>query len=199
MEFVINEVLKSITYILPVGSRKDCWLVDCGDIDKIVEKGWQVLGVLLTHAHFDHIYGLNRLIEIFPSALVYTNEDGFKGLQSPRWNFSRYHDEVEEFTFTHTDSIRILRREGRILLHEGMEADALFTPGHDPSCVSYHIENLLFTGDSYIPNVQTITYFPNSVKEQAEAALRRLKILEQRFDWKICPGHWIESNSVKET
>lgn len=35
-----------------------------------------ISGVLLTHAHFDHIYGLNEIIALFPTTKVYTNEFG---------------------------------------------------------------------------------------------------------------------------
>ncbi len=42
-------------------------LVDPGD----VWEGFKnVSAVLLTHAHFDHIYGLNELLEISPEAKV---------------------------------------------------------------------------------------------------------------------------------
>lgn len=193
IEHIVNIVFNSVTYILPVGSQKDSWLVDCGDIDKIVEQGWHVNGVLLTHAHFDHIYGLNRLMEIFPEALVYTNAEGKEGLMSPRWNFSRYHDEVDEFIFSNPENVRVIEGEGWQMLEDGFRIDVLFTPGHDPSCICYHIDDYLFTGDSYIPGMKTITNFPNSVKEQAKASEGRIKDLVEKLGWKICSGHWIEN------
>ena len=83
-DYIVNRIFNSITYILPTGNEKDCWLVDCGDVEKVIEKGWNVKGVLLTHAHCDHIYGLNKLMEAFPEALVYTNAEGKEGLMNPR-------------------------------------------------------------------------------------------------------------------
>lgn len=82
---VVNSIFTSYTYILPVG-EKECWLVDCGDIDKVIEAGWKVKGVLLTHVHFDHIYGLNELMKYMPNAVVYTNTEGQQALQNPKWN-----------------------------------------------------------------------------------------------------------------
>lgn len=192
MEFIVNSVLNSITYILPVGNQNDCWLVDCGDIDKIVEQGWHVKGVLLTHAHFDHIYGLNRLMELSPDALVYTNAEGKEGLMSPRWNFSRYHDEVDEFVFSKPQNVRVIEEEGWQMLEDGFSVDVLFTPGHDPSCICYHIENCLYTGDSYITGMKTITNFPNSVKEQAKVSEERIKKLQKNKSFSIKSGHWVE-------
>ena len=64
-----------MTYILPTGNHKDCWLVDCGDLDVIIEEGWHVIGVLITHSHYDHIYGLNNLVLYFPNVSIYTNKE----------------------------------------------------------------------------------------------------------------------------
>lgn len=193
VESIVNSVLQSITYILPAGTSHDCWLVDCGDIDNVIEQGWSVRGVLLTHAHFDHIYGLNKLMDLFPNALIYTNAEGKAGLMSPKWNFSRYHDEVDEFVLSKPENVRVLEEEGCIVLDDEFRVDVLFTPGHDPSCVSYHIGDCLFTGDSYIPGMKTITSFPKSVKEHAKSSEERIKELEISLECKVYSGHWIEN------
>lgn len=191
MQFIVNSIFTSITYILPVGDSRNCWVVDCGDVDKVIEQGWHVRGVLLTHAHFDHIYGLNRLMEIFPDALVYTNAEGEKSLQNPKWNFSRYHEEIENFVFRKPENVRVLDAEGTLDL-DGMSVEVLFTPGHEPSCISYRVGEYLFTGDSYIPGVNVVKTFPRSNKEQAAESLVRLQELK-RSGLKIMPGHWIEN------
>lgn len=206
MLHVVNTIFNSITYILPVGDTRDCWLVDCGDVEKVIEQGWRVRGVLLTHSHFDHIYGLNRLMEVFPSALIYTNAQGAEGLQNPKWNFSRYHEEFKSFVFCKPENVRVIESEGRISLFstEGSdpavesprfleEVEALFTPGHEPSCVSYRIGDVLFTGDAYIPGVKVVTNFPRSNMQLAAESLERLQEME-RSGLKVMPGHWIENN-----
>ena len=189
MLLVVNTIFNSITYILPVGDTRDCWLVDCGDVEKVIEQGWRVRGVLLTHAHFDHIYGFNMLVDAFPSALIYTNAEGALGLQNPKWNFSRYHQEVECFVFCKPENVRVIEAEGRI----SDVVEAIFTPGHEPSCVSYRIGDMLFTGDAYIPGVKVVTTFPRSNKQLAAKSLAMLQELE-RSGLKIMPGHWIEKN-----
>ena len=52
-----------------------------------------VKGVFLTHTHYDHIYGINKLVESFPECIVYTSQHGEEGLFSDKLNFSRYHEE----------------------------------------------------------------------------------------------------------
>lgn len=191
VEEIVNRVFTSKTYILPVDDQRDCWLVDCGDVEKVIEQGWNILGVLLTHVHTDHIYGLNKLIEEFPDAVIYTNAEGVQNLQNPRWNFSRYHDDVEDFVFDKPENVRVIDCEGVIELEGGLTVEALFTPGHEPSCVSYRLGDMLFTGDSYIPGVKVVTTFPRSNKQLAVESLVRLQELEAS-GLKVMPGHWIE-------
>ena len=58
---LVNTQFTSNTYILSKEDEKAVWLVDPGDIQHV----WQwmqahgkseVLGVLLTHGHFDHLF-----------------------------------------------------------------------------------------------------------------------------------------------
>lgn len=191
IECIVNSIFNSITYIIPVGSQKDCYLVDCGDVEKVIKQGWLVRGVLLTHAHFDHIYGLNKLMEKFPDALVYTNADGQKGLQNPKWNFSRYNEEVENFVFCKSENVRVFESCGVYEFDKDIKVEVLFTPGHDLSCITYKISNCLYTGDAYIPGIKVVTTFPRSNKQVAKESLERLQKLEC-LGLKIMPGHWVE-------
>ena len=176
--FEVNSLLNSITYILPTGNKSHCWLIDCGDVGRIIRNGWAVDGVLLTHTHLDHIYGLNKLLEYFPFAQIYTNEFGKVALADPKLNLSKYHDDVEDFVFNHSDCIQTISRNDCLRL-SGMDIETFFTPGHDPSCISFRIGNDLFTGDSYIPRISVVANFPHSNKEDAKNSLARLKKMEQ--------------------
>lgn len=185
---IINTFLNSITYIIPINNQNECYLVDCGDIEKVIEQGWTVKGVFLTHCHFDHIYGINKLVESYPEVKIYTNEAGVIGLTNPRVNFSKYHDEVEDFAFKYPESLSLIEKDGTLILDTDTIVNALFTPGHDASCISYIIGNHIFTGDAYIPGIKTVTTFPRSDKEKATQSLLRLQQYE-RNGYIICPGH----------
>lgn len=193
VEGIVNSIFDSMTWLLSETESNQVWIVDCGDVDSIIEKigGKNVKGVLLTHAHFDHIYGINKLLEVYPDALIYTNADGEKGLQNPKWNISRYHDEVEDFVISSPQNVRVIDKEGTLQIDDDFTVEVLFTPGHEPSCLSFILGNNLFTGDAYIPGINTVVTFPRSNKQQAVESEKKLKFMEQN-GYIIRAGHRVE-------
>lgn len=193
VDFITNTIFSSRTYWLTEKDQKDVWLVDCGDIEKVIQKlpkNSKITGVLLTHVHFDHIYGLNQLIYLFPDCKVYTNGFGLQSLTDPRQNFSRYHTDVDDFVFEHPENVVVVGEGEKIELYEGVYADVYDTPGHDESCLCYEVGEDLFTGDAYIPGIKTVTTFPHSSKKKALES--DLRISSMARGMKVYPGHTIE-------
>ena len=181
---MVNSIFNSCSYVLTQDKRS--WLVDCGDVDQILPLiDGKLQGVLLTHAHFDHIYGLNNLESLFPGVPVYTVMAGLNGLMSDKLNFSRYYG--EPFIFDSPDNVKLVNDGDCISLFDGVEIKAVATPGHSPGCVTWLTSNAIFTGDSYIPGVKTVANLPHSDKDLAlknEALIRQM--VENRS---IYPGH----------
>lgn len=185
---IINSVFKSNTYLLYKKNIEDVWLVDCGDAEQIMsalQPNQRVSGVLLTHAHFDHIYGLNAILNRFPNCIVYTNEEGKEALFSAKKNFSFYHD--TPFVLE-SDNVKCVNDGERIILFLDQEANAFYTPGHSYSCISYQIASYLFTGDSYIPGAKPVANLKGGNKILYQESLG--KIFRRVEDGiVICPGH----------
>ena len=183
---IVNSLFTSNTFILTDESCHDCWLVDVGDIEPILEAigGRQVKGVFLTHTHYDHIYGINKLVERFPECIVYTSQHGKEGLFSDKLNFSRYHGDYILFKGKH---VEVLEEGDEVSLFPYVVLRAMYTPGHDWSCMSYYTDDIIFTGDSYIPNIKVITSFPKSNKTEAQVSLDRILELCKMRD--VYPGH----------
>ena len=194
--FITNSIFSSRTYWLAEEKHTNIWLVDCGDFDKVIQRlpeKSKVVGVLLTHVHFDHIYGLNQLMRAFPKCKVYTNDFGQKSLTDPKRNFSRYHTDVDDFIFEHPESVVVVGEGEKIELFEGVYADVYFTPGHDESCLCYEVDGNLFTGDAYIPGIKTVTTFPHSSKKKAVESDIRISSLVRGMT--VYPGHTIDENN----
>ena len=194
VDFITNRVFNSRTYII---SSTDCdrvWLVDCGDTDRVMELIGEksVEGVLLTHAHSDHIYGLEELIKRYPSVKVYSNVAGVEALRSPKLNLSHYHSEYSDISIEAAENIHILA-EGDTVDVLGYTVQVYETPGHSPCCITYIIDDMAFTGDSYIPDVKVFTGFPLSNRRQAILSEERIKQLTTNFT--ILSGHTIKEGT----
>lgn len=175
MKSKINSIFNSITY------RFGSCIVDPGD-------DWSEFNgisyVLLTHCHFDHIYGLNRIIELNPAAKVLTNQYGAKMLSDSRLNMSYYN--ATPFLLQHPDKVNIVDEGVEITIGTDI-ITPIFTPGHNPSCITWFTSKAVFTGDAYIPGVKTVTTLPGGDKHLAIDSIARIQALAQKKT--IYPGH----------
>lgn len=189
---ITNSIFTSKTYILYKEGDHNAWLVDMGDIEPVVdflqEHILNIKGVFLTHGHFDHIYGLNALVEAFPHCKVYVTEYTKQAIASDKLNMSRYN----ETPFTYTGDNVVVVKEGETLsLFEHEPPMAFYeTPGHNPGCLTMTIGDLIFTGDAYIPGVGANTTVPHSDKVLAKQSMDKiLKLAEGRT---VLAGHRVQ-------
>lgn len=189
---ITNTIFTSKTYILYREGEPKAWLVDIGDIKPVLsyldEHHLYVEGVILTHAHFDHIYGLQALVEHFPKCKVIVCEYAKQALASDKLNMSRYHGTPIVFE---SDNVVVVHEGEHMSLFDG-EPEMVFyeTPGHNPGCVTMVLGDKIFTGDAYIPGVGTNTRLPCADKEHAKISLERiLKLAEGK---QVLSGHQVE-------
>jgi len=198
IERFVNKIFNSNTYLLTKSGEKNVWIIDPGDssskIAKRINAENRILsGILLTHAHFDHIYGVNELVELFPFANIYASFFAIEIMNSPKLNGSYY----QEIPFTINKSLHKNLAEGdKKQLWSETELTVYETPGHSPDCLSFFVNKNLFTGDALIPGIKVFTKLKNGNKIQAANSVE--KIL-QTFEGNtmIWPGH--EANCLLYT
>lgn len=194
---ITNTIFTSKTYILSKEGCDKAWLVDIGDVEPVLEylnaKHLAVEGILLTHAHFDHIYGLEALVDQFPSCKVYVTEYTKQALASDKLNMSRYHGDRINYD---KDNVVVVHEGESMTLFENVSPMVFYeTPGHNPGCLTIVMGNIIFTGDAYIPGVGANTRLPRANKEQAKESLERIiQLAEGR---RVLPGHDIDRTIIE--
>ena len=188
---ITNTIFTSKTYILSKQGEDKAWLVDIGDVEPVLsyldERHLYVEGVFLTHAHFDHIYGLKALIRQFQECKVYCTEYAKEALASDKLNLSKYNGTPISYS---GDNIEIVHEGEKKCLFEG-EPEMLFyeTPGHNPGCLTMVMGNVAFTGDAYIPGIGVNSIPPKADKTLAKVSLERISKLAEGK--KILSGHQV--------
>ena len=181
------------TYVIS-DSQSNCVVIDPsvdydGVINYINKNRLKLKGVLLTHGHFDHIKGVDRLISTFRVPL-YVHKDDECMLKNPNINMSLSINVVVNSSPTFLEDNEILK-----LLEDDIKA--IHTPFHTKGSVCYYFVNnkLLFSGDTLFNGSIGRDDLPNAIPTKRRESLSKIKKLPK--ETKIFPGHG--SNTVLET
>lgn len=191
---MINSILQSCTYILSNESSDKVCLIDCGDVEPILaylkKTGKTIASVYLTHAHYDHVFGLKDLISRYPAIKVLGNKETLEGLKDEDFTLSYLYE--EDFMLALSDDQKKLLVDKQPIEVLGREGYCIATPGHDVDCMTYVIGNMIFTGDSYNPNSEVFTKWTRSDVFLALQNENRIKNLIQGKNLEVYPGHQID-------
>ena len=171
-----------------IDDEKQCIVVDSskeydGIINFIKKNNLALRGVLLTHGHFDHFRGVDRLIDEFKCPLYIGFYDADL-LKEPDLNCSLM---VGGNFIVKSNPIALSDGEVLNLLLEDIKV--LETPGHTKGSVSYYFEKskLLFTGDFLFKCSAGRCDLPTGNNKQMMESMRRVSLMDK--DIKIYPGH----------
>ncbi len=190
-ERFVNSRFTSNTYIISRSEYDNVWVVDPGDTEVVFE--WMkshskttISGILLTHAQFDHIYGVNDIIMHYPKCIVFVaNDYGKELLSDPKKNASKY---TEEGPIVVTENAIIRYYEKEVQLWDDVNMRTFITPGHSDDSACFIVDGMLFTGDTLIKDVRTVTKLKGGSVEKLEDSIKCLSGLKGN-KLKVMPGH----------
>jgi hydroxyacylglutathione hydrolase len=134
-------------YVLINEETKEAVVIDPGMNPEPLLQGLQglrVSAVLLTHAHFDHIGGVDAVREAH-GCPVYIHEREADWLTTPELNGSKMWPQVcPPMSMKPAEH---LLQDGQTLELIGHAFQVMHTPGHSPGSVSFLHEKYLFSGD----------------------------------------------------
>ncbi|MDT8305913.1 MAG: MBL fold metallo-hydrolase, partial [Anaerolineae bacterium] len=97
------------------------------------ENGWTITHILLTHAHFDHVGGLAQLKEE-TGAPIYLHSEAVEPLRQASMAAALWGIQMPE-----TPPPDVLVDEGDFVEVGNLRFHVLYTPGHAPGHVSFHL------------------------------------------------------------
>jgi glyoxylase-like metal-dependent hydrolase (beta-lactamase superfamily II) len=154
-------------------------------LDEAQRQGWDIIGLWLTHGHFDHIADHAVVTERFPNAKVLIHPLDEPKLQDPSRAsrlFSLPFTIPPRSADAHID-------DGQTLSLGRLEFTVIHTPGHSPGHVMYHCpsEQLLIGGDLIIMGAVGRTDLPDSNHAHLLQSIRRIMKLPP--ETRLMPGH----------
>jgi len=159
----------------------DAWVVDPGADEEAIVKaaeaeGAKIAGILLTHAHFDHIGAIPGIKARFPEAPVYVHPSDEVMFGHP---FNRLPPEYPSFP----------KPAGVVDARKFPLAEVIETPGHTPGGVCYYFkeDGILLSGDTLFAGSVGRTDFPGGSMTTLVESLKKLKALPDLT--KVIPGH----------
>ena len=169
--------------------NKNCVVIDPskdndGIINYIKKNGLCLKAVLLTHGHFDHIRGVDRLCDAFPESTLYIHQLDEMMLYDAYLNGSSIMD--DELV---VKSSANLFSDGEVIKILEDDIKVLHTPFHTKGSVCYYFINnkLLFSGDTLFKNSIGRDDLPNADPSKMQQSLNKIKSLP--METKIYPGH----------
>lgn len=180
-----REELAANTYLLI--DKNECVVVDPScDYDGVIEyinnNNLKLKAILITHAHFDHIRGVNRLAKCFNTP-IYCHFLDIDALKNPHLNCSEENNVIVNFA-------PIAIEDGQILnLLKNEPIKVIHTPYHTIGSVCFYFtkSKILISGDSLFKMTIGRDDLPTSDPNSKRSSLSKLSVLPE--ETKVYPGH----------
>ncbi len=185
-------------YLLIDEATNDAAIVDpgwYGDAVKnaLAKENVNLKYVLLTHGHFDHIFGVYGLQKEEGARVVIHFKDA-EHLLDPKKSLADGNFPETQYPV----NADILVKDGDVIKLGNEEIKVMSTPGHTMGSVCYILENdrIILSGDTLFCMTAGRTDFFDGSDEKMIESLKKLIALDG--DYKVLPGHNRETTLERE-
>ncbi len=154
-------------------------------LKQAADRRWDIIGLWLTHGHFDHFADHAIVRQRFPTARILLH-----ALDEPK----ALHPDIQTRLFQLPFVIPPVKADVHVTDNQNLkigslEVIAMHTPGHSPGHVAYYFpkERMLVGGDLIIGGSIGRTDLPDSEPEQMVASIRRVMSLPA--ETRLLGGH----------
>ena len=168
---IITKIYDSNTFV--VEKADEVVIIDAGgEIKKVKELvgNKRVLGVLLTHGHYDHSAYCKEYAKEF-ACPIFAHQEATNTMSDSRAFYSENDGVIDDFT-----KFSLLQNDGILNLGD-FTIKYFTTKGHSPCSVCYQIDDALFAGDTLFENGIGRTDLVGSDKKQMLKSLQKLENL----------------------
>lgn len=176
-------------------NNQDCLIIDPADdasfiIEEIQRQRLNLIGMLATHGHFDHIGAVGEIQLSFNVPLYIFKDDQFL--------IDRLNETAKYFlgfdpNFIKPSRVKYLTESKFNSDLIGIELKIIKTPGHTPGscCLYFREKNVVFTGDTLFKDGIGRTDLSYSSKVDLKKSLKKIFKLQQETI--VYPGHGEET------
>ncbi len=193
LQTVVSPLFEENAYIFALPGSREALVVDPGfDTDSIQEcladRGWQLLAILNTHGHADHIAGNEAMKKAYPRAPLIIGTGDAPMLTDPVLNLSGLAGAPIV-----SPKADLLVNEGETLELAGMRLEVLEIPGHSPGHVVFVYrpeggDPIVFGGDVLFRGSVGRTDFPGGSHKTLISGIRG-KLFTMPEGTLVYPGH----------
>lgn len=146
-------------------------------IQALIKENETIVGICLTHGHFDHIGAVDDLVNIY-NCPVFIHKDDYELTQDPEKNYSQTKKiKLKSKIDFYSDTMRL----------RSFNFEVISTPGHTKGSVCLKFNNNLFTGDTLFKGSIGRTDLYSANPQEMKQSLRLLRSFQDNFN--IYPGH----------
>ena len=192
LKSITNSPVSSVCHIFYDDQEKRCFVVDPGSenttlIETFIDEYCPIVDyIILTHEHFDHVWGCNALLSKYDCTIL-CSQYCSEALPDPKLNLSAFNDTYKAFG-VRTDKVIVVGDINNTINWQGIDLHFWDAQGHSKGGLMMQIGVFIVTGDTLIKGLKTVTKLKTASKEKLLESLDLLESMRGQH-LIVCGGH----------